>query len=349
MSLILNAKLANSNAEKRIMIAQWNEVQALRSGASLQAMKDFINNTGAMNLETNAAQTPAEAYREFDSTTKIEMVPAGEHATFSRLMQKARPVSIGRQVFEYRRSSDTDTGQSSMSGQIGVKMDHVDYSYAGTIVPIHDKAYGRNWREVEGMRADGFDATVDDARECERKLITTMDDYLWDGNANLSLKGRVWLGIKNDTTVATATIGLDLSAGASAAQDIQNEVKRIRDILRITNNCVQQLRVGVSREIMSNWERSVALTDSTFGSILSFVETLKGIAEVYEDSRLVGNELVMYWDDQQGFHPVVGMGINSYAVPRQFHNADFNFIKWAAVGFLAKTDFSNRKCAIFGS
>lgn len=338
MSLILRQGLAANAREKRVMLAQWNEVQAMRSGASHEAMNALC---------ANAGQTPADAYREFDSTTKIELVPAGEHATLTRLLQKARPINIGKEVFEYRQSSDTDKGQSSMSGQIGVKMDHVDYNYDGTVIPIHDKGFGRRWREVEANRSDAFDAMVDDSRECERKLMSTIEDYLWDGNADLSLKGRSWLGLKNDPSVASATIGLDLSSAASSASDIQNEVRRIRDILRITNNCTNDIRLGISREIMTNWERSVALTDSTFGTILDFVSNLRGISEIYEDSRLTGNQLVMYWDDQQGLHPVVGMGINSYAVPRQFHNSDFNFIKWAAVGFLSKTDFSGRTCALY--
>ena len=100
---------------------------------------------------------------------------------------------------------------------------------------------------------------------------------------------------------------------------------------------------------MSNWERPFSITDSLFGTVLEYIMKLRGISEIYEDSRLVGNQITMYWDDQEGFHPVVGMGISTYAVPRMTHNADFNFIKWAAAGFIAKNDFSGRTCALYGS
>ena len=50
-----------------------------------------------------------------------------------------------------------------------------------------------------------------------------------------------------------------------------------------------------------------------------------------------------------GLHPVVGMGINTYAVPRQFHNSDFAFIKWCAVGFCAKVSKSGKKCALYAA
>ena len=340
MSLILRQSLALNSAQKRVMGEQWNELQALRSN-SLADMQQFLQLTG------NAARTPAEAYREFDATTKIDQVPAGEYATLTRLMQKARSINIGKEVFEYRKSTTAGIGQTSMSGQIGVKADHVDYKYAGTVVPVHDIAVSRRYREVESMRSEGFDAMVDDNREAERSLFGVMNSYLWNGDETISLKGNVWLGIKNDPTVASATIGVDLSASSTTADEIRSEVARIRDILYITNNCTQGLRLGVSREIMSNWERPFTTNDAMFGTVDEYVGKLRGIVEIYEDSQLVGNQLTLYWDDQQGFHPVVGMGMSTYMVPRQFHNSDFTAIKWAAVGFLAKTDAQNRKCALY--
>jgi hypothetical protein len=337
--LIMRNAHCETPQEKRIVEGQWKEANNLRA-AGLPAMETMLT-------MTNAAQTPAEAFREFDATTKIEARSQGEFSTLTKLLQVGRPVNIGKEVFEHRKASQAGQGQTSMSGQVGIKMDHVDYKFAGTVVPIHDIGFGRTWREVESMRAEGFDALVDDSRECELSLMEQNNSYLWNGDADIKVKGRSWLGIKADPSIATATIGLDLSAAASAAQDVQDEVRRIRDILRITNKCAQDLRVAVSQEIMSNWERSVALTDSTFGKILDFIEELRGIKEVYEDPELSGNEMFMFWDSQQGFHPVVGMGISTYAVQRQAHNDDFNFIKWNSVGWLAKTDFSDNKCALF--
>jgi len=338
MSLIMRQANAKTAKDKRIMGEQWIEANALRV-AGLPALTQMLE-------MTNAAQTPAEAYREFDSTTKIEARSQGEFSTLTKLLQVARSVNIGKEVFEHRKASKAGQGQTSMSGQIGIKMDHVDYKYAGTIVPIHDIGFGRTWREVESMRAEGFDALVDDSRETELSLMERLNGYMWDGDADIKVKGRSWLGIKGDPSIATATIGLDLSLAASSATDIQNEVKRIRDILRITNKCSQDLRLAVSQEIMSNWERPTSLADIGFRNILEFVMSLRGIKDVYEDPELSGNEFFMYWDSQEGFHPVVGMGISSYAVQRQAHNDDFNFVKWCAQGWLAKTDFTGNKCAL---
>lgn len=341
MSLIFNQNIPMSEADRRVLNRQWAQVNALRSAGDA-AMAEFL-------ARCNAARTPAEAYREFDSTSKIELIPAGEHATLSRVMQYAKPVSIGKEVFEYRKVSETAVGQSSMSGQIGFQSDKTAVDYGGTVIPIHDKGFGRRWREVEAMRSDGYDALVDDAREAERSLMTTINSYMWDGDSGLVVKGNKWLGIKADPSVATAVLGVDLSSGASAADVIRAEVARVRDILYITNNCTKPLRVAVSREIASNWERPFSVGDSVFGTIGEYIGKLRGIAEIYEDSELVGNQMAMFWADQQGFCPVVGMAINTYAMPRQTPTANFDFVKWSAVGFVAKSSYTGKKCALYAA
>lgn len=342
MSLIIRQALAKNAQEKRAMQAQWNHVQELRSAGD-PAMKAFLQ-------MTNAGRSPADAYREFDATTKIEVNPMGEFATLTRLMQKARPVNIGKTLYEYRKSSDMDNGQTSMSGQIGVKLDHTDYGYAGVIVPVHDKGFGRSWRDVEAMRSEGFDALVDDAREAELGLMRTMNSFLFAGNAGLSVDGQKWLGLTSgsETTVDTYVPTIDISSSTATAIEIQTEIKVARDRLRITNNCVNPVRIGVSAAAMSNMERFVT-PERMDKTIKDLVLQLEGIAEIYIDSALTGGKFIMYWDDQMGLHPVVGMGINTYAVPRQFHNSDFAFVKWSAVGFCAKTSFSGKKCVLFGN
>lgn len=358
MSLVFNnaIKKAKPRSEQRAMDSQWEELCELRANSEKdvkQLLKVTVNNgldhDENLDVVGNAGVSPADAYREFDTTSKIDTVPAGEFATLTRLMQKARSVSIGREVFEYRQVSDAGIGQTSMSGQIGIKQDHVDFKYAGTVVPVHDTAWKRRWREMESMRAEGYDVMVDESRESERTLMETINKYMWEGNAALSVKGNQWLGIKNDPTVAQYSLTVDLSANATTAEKIRDEVRAARDALYIDNNCTNQLRLGVSREILSNWERVFSTSEGIYGTIEDMVARLRGIAEIYEDSELTGNQIVLFWDDQQGFHPVVGMGISSYAVPRVYHNDDFQFIKWAAVGFLAKTDYKGRKCALYGS
>lgn len=342
MSIIFNKALYSANsADSRIMTQQMQIVQDLRkAGHSAH---------NAMLQSTNVARTPAEAYREMDSTTKIEQVPAGEYALLTRVLGKAKPVNLGRKLYEYRTSSDMDKGQSSMSGTVGVKGDKLDYGYNGTVVPIHDKGFEIDFRDQLAMQAEGFDALVDYSREAERGLMQTKNDYMWNGNADLVFKGAKWLGIKADPSVATATIALDLTATASTAENIRAEVARIRDILYITNNCTKPLDLVISREMASNWERPFTTADGSFGTIGDYIKKLRGIKEVYEDSELVGNQLTFLFNDRDGLHGVSGMAINTYAIPRTMHNSPYAYTKWCALGFIAKQDFSGRKCALYAS
>ncbi len=347
MSLIFNAN-AVRGSEKRAMQAQWNELQNFRKAAN-QEVSDLLELSVNRGIAANAGQTPADTYREFDSMTKIEVVPAGHLATLTRALQQSKSINIGKEVYEFRKSSRAGSAKSSMSGQVGITLDQADYKYQGTVVPIHDTGYGRGWREVEAHRSEAFDALSDDAREADRTVLEKIEDYLWNGNADLSVKGNSWLGLRNDPSVATATLGVDLSAAATAGTDIRAEVIRIRDILRITNDCTGDVSFAVSREIMSNWEREYNASNSSNITILEMIQKLRGIGEIYEDAELSGNEVALFKLGQDGFHPVTGMALSSYALPRMKHNDDFNFIKWAAVGFIAKTSYDGKTCALYAS
>jgi len=344
-----NVFAPNATTEQRVMREQFNVLQSMRKNGqeSHQQMINFVNE--GVQLTGNAARTPADAYREFDSVTKIEQVPAGEYATLTRLLGGAKTVNVGKKLYEYRRFSDMEGGQSSMSGQIGVKMDKGDYGYDGAVVPIHDKGFGIDWREYLAARSDGYDMLVDYSRESRRGLMRTVNNYLWDGNADLTFKGQNWLGLRNDPSVATATLGVDLSSSAATATDIRNEVARVRDILYITNNATVDLTIAVSREIASNWERPFATADASFGTIGDYIRRLRGIAEIYEDSELEGNEVVIYVNSQDGLHAVSGMAMSTYATPRQYHNDPYAYIMWMATGFMAKSDYADRKTAIYAS
>jgi hypothetical protein len=342
MSIIFNDALYTKDSSAgRIMTQQKQTVIAMRNTGH-QAHKDML-------LATNVARTPAEAYREMDATTKIEQVPAGEFALLSRVMGKVKPINLGRKLYEYRKASDMNKGQSSMTGNIGVKGDKVDYGYGGTVVPIHDKGFEIDHRDHLAMQAEGFDELVDYAREAERGLMQTANDYLWAGDASLVFKTASWLGLKADPTVATATIGVLLAATATPADNIRAEVSRIRDILYITNNCTNPLDLIVSREIASNWERPFTTADGSFGTIGDYILKLRGIKEIYEDSALVGEEISFLYNDQAGFHGVSGMAISTYAMPRLYHNSPFAYVKFCALGFVAKEDFTDRKCALYAT
>jgi len=123
------------------------------------------------------------------------------------------------------------------------------------------------------------DTMGDDAREAELVILRTANGYLWNGNAKVkSPDGRVWLGLKADPSLVQETTSLDMSINATTASDIVAEVRRLRDIIRITNNCSNPVDLGISREMMSYWEDlPYSVNDESFGTVLSHIESLQGM------------------------------------------------------------------------
>ena len=339
MSIFLNR--SNAKDWTRAQKAQFM-VNKGRQEASAQDLSKLLKNAGI---------SPDEAYREMEDRTSIIMNPAGEFATYSRIAAKSKSVHLGKLSYVYRQASAQSGGTISMSGQTGIITDAGEYKNAGTVIPVIDKGIKRDWRENMTLSADGFDAWVDDAREGALVILRTADTYLWDGNSGIkSPDGYSWLGIKNDTSLVQATVGVDLASSAVTAANKVAEVTRLRDLLRITNNCSSMIELAVSRETLSNWEQTpYSVNDQGFGTILTFVRGLSGIASVYEEPKLSGGfQVLMAYIDLDGLHSVTGQAMSSYMDQRTKHNDPFIMVKWMAQGFVAKNTFSGQKCALYG-
>ena len=354
----------NSNPQQqRVLDAQFLELNQQRAGIeSMQhaPMQDLLRRTVGLKtnqgceklydgtlMQVNQGLTPADAYREFDRVSEIVKNPIGEFATLGRVMGFSRSVNIGRQVFEYRKvSALANKAKTSMSGQTGVNIDHTAVEYAGTIIPIHDYGYGRNFREIEAMRADGYDALVDDAREADLVVRRKLVDYLWNGS-DLTVKDRKWGGIKGDANVVQATFSLDILNPATKTMDIYNLFKTNRDTLRIANNLSMEMDVVVSREIFSVLEQPFTEYTTGYGNLKDMIQGLTGIREIYEDPALESQEFAMLHIGFEGLSAVSGMAMSSIAVPRQLYNDDYSFVKACATGFLARSDYDAHKSCLY--
>lgn len=339
MSLVFNAKAYPAGSSKaKILAEQWNQLSDFRAAGE----------AGLAQAMTNAGRTPADTYREFDSTTKIEVVAAGHLALLTRVLAVNKPVNIGKEVYEYRQASRSGTAVTSMSGQKTVTIDHTAYSYAGTIVPIHDEGFGRPWRQKAAMESEMFDALVDDAREAERTLMEHVEKYMFEGNSTV-IKGAGWTGLRNDSSVIQATVAVDTTSTAVSGKVIRDEFKRLKDIIRITNKCTGNLVVGISNATAGRIELEFSEVNETGVTVQDMILKLSGISEVVEDASLADNEIVFLFIDEQGFHSVVGMPLSTYPEVRMSPRADFNFVKSTAVGFLAKQSKAGLKTALFAA
>jgi len=327
-----------------------NITRAQKSQFKANAELQVVSVDDFKKLAANAGISPDEAYREMDNLTVAIMNPEGEFATYARVAAVSKSVNLGKLDYTYRQASEQTGGTVSLSGQTGIITDAVEYKNAGTVIPVIDHGSERPWREMLTFGADGFDTMVDDAREAELVLMRTANGYFWNGDATIkSPDGRVWLGVKADPSLVQTTTAVDMANNATSAKSIVDEIVRLRDILRITNNCSSPVELAVSREMMSYWESlPYSVNDMGFGTVLSYVRGLNGIASVYEDPELSGErELLMAFINLSGLHAVTGQAVSSYMDQRVKHNSPYIMVKWMAQGFIAKSDFKGQKCALY--
>ena len=340
---------------------QWNEVQFHRNAANAQEMM-FANSGQTIltpserSIAVNDGFIPRDLYQEFDNVT-VEAMLSDQGDTFlNDLLPLSRSISLGTQVHNFRMASDSGLVQTSMSGQIGVKMDQVEYSYDGFIVPITDAGFSRNFREKETFTNSGFDALIDDQRETMRSVRADVAEQFLEGHKDkdgnlIVVDGKSWAGMRNDSHVAQVDLGIggvnfDFTLSTNTYLQIEAALKEVRDVLWITNNCEQDATYYVSREIASNMERN---SSESYDSekILARLGALQGISGIKVSSKLVGNEMMAFPLDSSKVRPLVGMGMNTVAMPRPVYNSNYEFVIWGAIGFEVRNDFSGKTCAMF--
>lgn len=252
--------VGNSYAAK----AQWEDVGSRRN--LVNNINEGINVTARRSgvLVANDGLIPQDVYQEFDNVSVTRMRLDDGDTYLNDLLPKSKSITIGKLVHRFRQVSTTSGVKTSMSGQSGSLIDRTDVSYDGSLVPIHDASFGREWREWDALTSGGYDALIDDQRERVSNVREHLADTFLDGFTDadgsfLNVDGLEWQGFRNDSRV----VQIDLSAapifdftdtGQSAA-DIKLNWITLLDIMRITNKCGLDLNIYVSKQIMSAWER----------------------------------------------------------------------------------------------
>lgn len=334
--------------------AQWNEVVAARLAANNQEQM-FINNG---QMATNAGLIPRDVYQEFDTVT-VERMRSDDGDTYlNDLLPLSRSINIGKLVHKFRQASDAGNAQTSMSGQIGVKMDQAEFTYDGSIVPIHDSGFGRNWREWNAQQSEGFDALIDDQRETVATLRRHVADSFLDGHLDkdgnvIVLDGLSWGGMRNDSRVNQVDLGaggvnFDFTDNTKTGDEIKAAFITVRDTLWITNNIEMDATYYVSREIASNFERKFsAQYDAKI--IMQELANLMGVAAIKVSSKLTGNQLMAFVLNSNHIRPIVGMGMNTVAMPRPVYNSNYDFVVWGAIGWEVRNDFSGKSSSLYAA
>ncbi len=344
-------------ANSKTMQSQLKERDAVRSCFNINEDR-FSREFKAHGLSVNAGRIPDEVFREFDNVTAERMKLDEGDAYLNDIMPLSRGLPIGKLTMEYRRASDAGNVQTSMTGQIAVKFDNVDFSTEGTIIPVHDNGYSRNWREWSAGKSEDFDALIDDQRESVSAHRNHLADTFLDGHKDkngtiIVVDTRSWSGIRNDASVAQIDLGVggvnfDFTDQTKTGEEIKKAFITMRDVMRITNKCTRDLMYYTSPEVASNLERKFT-TNYDAPTIEQELVKLRGVAGIKESSKL-GSAAATDGNEWMGFplnglvRPLTGMGVSTMAQPRQVYNDNYDFIVASAIGWEVRTDFSNNTC-----
>ena len=338
--------MAANSANAAQMQRQWKQLHNQRH--AFNAQEDHI----AAIMQTNSGRIPADVWRDMDATTS-QLMRQPNLTLLTDLMPLAKSLDIGKIFAEYRIAGDAGNTKSSVSGDTDILVDKTPYTYDGNIVPVHTVGWSRDFREVAGMRSEGFDGLIDDSANSTRNLQNKLADYIYNGDANVVFNGKQGYGVKNHPN----TLPIDLGAGGlninlATSTDgvaIRRAFQSIRDSLRITNAVMGQVTFYVSRTILSNLEQAWDSANGSNVTVLEMVRKLEGVAGLKEDASLTGNQVIAVVLDAMYIRPLVGMATGTYAVPRTMFNSKYSFYAANAVGLEIRKDATGKSAVAYAS
>lgn len=356
MAFYLDKKIIANSREAR---GQFDEIKRRRK--TFEVTEEAMATQHGMEVNA-AARIPQDVFRDFDNQTKQLMTGDEGGVILDALLPLARSVHIGKIVSEYRRVSDAGEAQSSISGQHRKPTDHVTYDYDGTLVMIHDSAFSREWRELEGMRSEDFDALIDDqaasVRAARRQLVDNFLNGTTDANGNpIVYKGQTSYGIKNSPNTQQLDLGagglaVDLTSSTTTFAQIEAAILTVLQTLQgAANNVDMDITFYVSSEIWFNLLRR-GTNENNWQTFLEALRNIPGVADIRKtnsQNALSGNEFIAYAASSQFLQPVVGMAMTTTPMVRLTPYADWNSLVWTAAGLQVKADMQGRSGVLYAS
>lgn len=335
----LNSEAGRAQVQERDMLRRVHNASETQLAALM----------GTAGMAVNAVtQIGPQPWLDLDQQV-VQLIGQEADVIFQDLMPLAKSVSIGKFATAYRRLGAMDAGNSSLSGQLTHLLGNTGYDYDGIVVPVHAKAFGRQWREVEAQRSIGMDGLADDQAASAREVLRLMTVNMMDGNAGLNYQGFQSYGIRNNPNTLAITLLRNFTDAAVTFEQTDAEFNRVVQQVRGGSNRVTApVTIYISPEIEANWSRRSGATtnDRTWLSVMA--ET-PGVAAIKTSQELVGNEVVGLVLNSAYVQPVVGQAVGTTPIPRTKPFEDFHFMTWGASGLLIKADQGGRAGAFYAT
>lgn len=343
MSLILNSRVVNASAAAR---SQYEQRELLRQVAYSGGRSLALNH----GLQVNALPDLDEkAWLDLDNQT-VQLIGQESDPLFNDVMALSRSVSIGTLVAAYKRIGAMDVGDSSLTGQTTKLMGDMATDYDGIVIPIHQKTFGKQWRELEGQRSIGSDDVADLQAGSVREVIRLMTVNMIDGNPTLNYQGANSYGIKNNPNTLAVTLTQDMTSPAATYAQLQAQFATFVRALRGPDNRVTApITVYISSEIETNLTRTSGATTMDRSFYTALLADTPGVAAIKTSWLLTGNQMIGAVLNSAYIQPITGMAINTTPIPRQVPFADYHWMTWSASGLLIKADQAGRAGVAYGA
>lgn len=346
----------NLVANSRPHAAWWNQVNAQRDAfcAGEAALAPLMGNAAGIN--NAAAVLPRDAWLEMDTITRRVMRDDEGQAYMTDLMALARPINIGKIVFQHRVSGDAGLVRRSISGKVPEVLGKVDYDYRSTLVPIFNTGYGRSWREWNSLQSENFDALADDQEAHTAAIREDMADYALNGDASIVFEGATGYGIKTHPYSKSINLGsavgganIDLTSPSTTADAIDAFFTGAFGAMLDANLITEPVNLYISPEIARNWDRQYSGSAGFKGGrIWDFLLTNRRIRQIKVTYKLSGNAFFGFVPRADYIRPLIGMAVSTTAAVRLNPVDDYNFLVMGAMGLDIRADV-NGKSGVFYS
>jgi hypothetical protein len=310
--------------------------------------REFFHQTeDAMASVGNAASVlPRDAWLDMDNITRRVMRADEGAGWMADLMPLAKPVNIGKLVHLNRVSSDAGTVIRSMSGQVPVPIDKVTHDYRGTVVPMFHTGYGREWREWNSQQSENFDALADDQEAHTAKIRRDQALYVLNGDPSIVFQGYTGWGIRTHPLSKSINIGAagsNINLTTATADALDAFFTGPFGAMLDANLIVGKVNIYISPDIARAWDKTYSGSAGfKQGTVFDFLKTNRRINKIEVSYELTGNEFFGFVPNAEYIRPLVGMAVNTIAMPRTHPRSNYQFELAGALGLEIRTDFNGR-------